>query len=85
MPIDRAMTMELADAWFPPFLDAERMSPTHPLREAAFEAAEREVLDSYLGMVGPDYDTSEMLATASDVIEMLRGVASLVALNDRTP
>lgn len=79
MPIDRAMTMELADAWFPPFLDAERMSPSHPLREAAFKAAEQEVLDSYLGMVSPDYDEAEMRATASDVIEMLRGVAWLVA------
>lgn len=88
MPIDKAMTVELADTWFPPFLDATRMSPTHPLREAAFKAAEQTVLDSYLDMADgnlPDVefkaDQDRLLNTASDVIEVLRGVAFWVALH----
>lgn len=88
MPIDEAMTYELAEDWFPPFLAVEMMTPTHPLREAALKAAEQCVYDSYLDAVDqnlPDVEFREQQESftevAEDVVKVLRGVASWVAEN----
>jgi hypothetical protein len=86
MPIDRAMSEELAEAWFPPFLAATNMSPSHPLRATLFEAAEAAVIESYAEHAAAIDDGRTLIerdieytATASDVIEVLRGVAAWVA------
>jgi hypothetical protein len=85
MPIDEAMAFELAEAWFTPFLGAERMTASHPLREAAFATAEAQILDSYeehalnAGYTAPYDDPVVMRAIAEDVVMILRGVAELVA------
>jgi len=82
MPIDRAMTFELASEWFPPFLAAANMSPSHPLRDVLYAEAEAGVRESYReqaeataegGSLSEVYDE-----IADDVIEVLRGVACWV-------
>lgn len=87
MPIDEAMTYELASDWFPPFLAAEMMTPSHPLRESARRAAESTVYDSYRetaeataegGSLNEQYEE-----IADDVVAILRGVAALVATTNR--
>lgn len=86
MPIDEAMTYELAGEWFPPFLDALALSPSHPLREEALKAAEQVVYDSSQEAAavtaegGALDDLYEEIA--EDVVKMLRGVAAWV-LNER--
>lgn len=82
MPIDEAMTYELAGEWFPPFLDSLALSPSHPLREQALKTAEQAVYDSYQdaaistaegGSLDERYEE-----IAEDVVKILRGVASWV-------
>jgi hypothetical protein len=85
MPIDEACVYECAEDWFPPFLTAASLTPSHPLRESALRAAEQCVYDSYR-------ETAEATAEggalneryeeiAEDVVKVLRGVASWVAGN----
>lgn len=84
MPIDEAMTFELAEDWFPPFLAVAQMTPSHPHRDWALKVAEKAVYDSYR-------DTAEATAEsgslneryeeiAEDVIKVLRGVADWLAV-----
>lgn len=82
MPIDEAMTYELAGEWFPPFLDALALSPSHPLRVDALRNAEHAVYESYQeaatataegGALNERYEE-----IAEDVVKMLRGVAAWV-------
>lgn len=88
VPIDEAMTYELAEDWFPPFLDVAMMTPSHPLRDAALKAAEQTVRDSYLDAADSNLDDDEFAEqqeafqeVAEDVIKVLRGVADWVAGN----
>lgn len=88
MPIDEAMTYDLAGEWFPPFLAVAMMTPSHPLRESALKAAEQCVYDSYLDAVDqnlPDVEFREQqeafTEVAEDVVKVLRGVADWVAVN----
>ncbi|MFT4281195.1 hypothetical protein [Microbacterium sp.] len=73
------MTDELVADWFPPFLAAANMRPSHPLRDVLYAEAERDVRESYRetaeataesGSLNEAYDD-----IADDVIEILRGVA----------
>lgn len=79
MPIDPAMQYELAEAWFPTFQLALDLTPTHPLRAAVIAEAEKNVLDSYREQCRNDTGLETLYdSTASDVIAILWGVASLV-------
>lgn len=85
MPIDEAMTYEIAGEWFPPFLAVEMMTPSHPLRESALRAAEQSVYDSYQDTAtataeGGSLD-GQFQEIADDVVKVLRGVAWWVAEN----
>ncbi len=84
MPIDPAMQVELAEAWLTPYLDAEGMSPSHPLRAAAFDAADKQIRASYAEHAGnagyaPPYNSPVVMqAIAEDVVMILRGVAGML-------
>lgn len=90
VPIDPAMQSEIAEAWFTPYLDAERMSPSHPLRSAAFNAADKQILECYAehaanaGFVPPYNNPVVMEAIAEDVVMVLRGVAALITEENRS-
>ncbi|MDF2899684.1 MAG: hypothetical protein K0Q46_6470 [Rhodococcus erythropolis] len=86
MPIDEAMAYELAEAWLTPYLDAQRMTASHPLRDAAFDAADAEVMGSYRDLDTEDWDdgpyTAQVLCEqiGQDVATLLRGVAEFVVV-----
>lgn len=88
MAIDEAMAGELAEAWLTPYLDAARMTASHPLRAAALDAADKQVFDSYRDLDTSEWDegpfTAEVLceATAWDVAMILRGVAQLLVATE---
>jgi hypothetical protein len=78
------MADEVAEAFLQPYLDAARMSPSHPLRASAFAAADQAVLDNYAehaanaGYEPPFNDPIVMEAIAEDVTMILRGVAGII-------
>lgn len=82
MPIDRAMSVELAAEWLPLFVAAETLTASHPLRVSAFEEAELAVYDSYLAQAEATAESGNLNDAyqdiAADVIEVLRGVAVLL-------
>ncbi len=88
MPIDEAMASDLAEEWLTPYLDAARMTASHPLRDAAFDAADMQVFDSYRSEDTSEWDdgpfSAEVLleSTAQDVTKLLRGIAYLIVCND---
>jgi hypothetical protein len=80
------MSVELAAEWLPLFVAAEQLNASHPLRESAFEQAETAVCDSYLDQADTDLPDAEFKVEqdrlqdiAADVVEVLRGVAVLIA------
>lgn len=79
MPIDEAMTYELGAEWFPPFLDAIALSPSHPLRADALREAEQAVYDSYRDAATSTAEGGSLEARyeeiADDVVKVLRGAA----------
>lgn len=78
------MAFELAGVWLTPYLDAADMNPSHPLRGAAFDAADAQVMESYRGLDTSDWDdgpfSAEVLneATGQDVATLLRGIAEML-------
>jgi hypothetical protein len=86
------MTFEIACEWFPPFLAVAMMTPSHPLRESALNAAEQSVRDSYMDAADPNLPDPEFAEQqeafqdhADDVIKVLRGVADWVVMNVPDP
>lgn len=84
MPIDAGRGHELIPLWLPSFISAATLTPSHPLREKAVEAAEKVVRDSYANLEiteepeGLQRTSAKLLRScADDVIEMLWAFAYL--------